>query len=497
MRIRRQFHVVLGVAVLAAGCLAALQVSAADAAGTARPATATRSAAATGGWSKAVILDRPAKATGIGISALSCASPGYCGAGGSFGNGSPGFGGAFVISVTNGTWGRPLSVRGITSAAGVGAVSCPSAGSCAAVGSYQSKSGHQDPFIVTQRRGTWGKATAVPGLGSLNTGNSAGLGAISCPSAGNCTASGSYTSSSGESLPFAVSEVNGRWRDAAAVPGLAALPGLIPGHAIGVGPLSCGSAGNCTTAGTYTVSGGNQVYVVSQVHGTWGNATTVPGLAALNSGVEDNLTAVSCSGPGSCGAAGYYWNAAQFIEGFVANEVNGTWRRAIEVPGTAKIQGAEASSISCPSAGNCTAGGLYGDNGLCPCDFGTGQLFVVNEVNGTWYRATPLPGAVKLNQGDDAGFSTISCPTAGNCAAGGYYSTFVNGEGINDTQAFLASEVNGVWSRAVEVPGTGTLNNRDVGNVNVVSCAAPGRCTAVGYLTSGKTGYQTYLATKS
>jgi hypothetical protein len=50
---------------------------------------------------------------------------------------------------------------------------------------------------------------------------------------------------------------------------------------------------------------------------------------------------------------------------------------------------------------------------------------------------------------------------------------------------------------ALEVPGTGTLNNRDNGSITAISCAAPGKCTAVGYLTSGKTGYQTYLVTQS
>jgi hypothetical protein len=477
VRVRSQFLVVLGAAVFAGG-LAVLPLGAAASAAQARPTTAA------GGWGKAILLARPAGVTAIGVSSLSCHSPGSCEADGSYS------GTAFVIGVTHGTWGHARPVR------------FPFAGNCVVTGSYTGKSGQPEPFTLIQKNGTWGKAAAVAGLASLNPAGSAGIGSISCPSAGNCTATGSYSAPGSQySLPFTVSEVHGTWGDAAAVPGIAALPGLVKNRGAGTGPLSCGSAGNCTATGTYPVdvdeSGGDQAYVASEVNGTWGNATAVPGLTALNTGVEDSISSISCPAAGTCGAVGYYWTSTQFMEGFVVSEVNGTWHRAIEVPGTAKLDGTEVSTVSCASAGNCTAGGLYGDNGLCPCDFGTGQLFVVSEVNGTWYRATPLPGGDKLNQGDDAGFSTIFCPKAGNCAAGGSYSTFVNDEGINDTQAFVATETGGTWSRAVEVPGTETLNNRDIGNISSISCAAPGKCSAVGNLESGKTGFQTYLVTRS
>ncbi len=49
--------------------------------------------------------------------------------------------------------------------------------------------------------------------------------------------------------------------------------------------MSCAAAGNCSAGGHYTDSSGHfQAFVVSQVNGTWHTAIEVPGTAALNQG---------------------------------------------------------------------------------------------------------------------------------------------------------------------------------------------------------------------
>src|SRR5215469_5732714 len=45
--------------------------------------------------------------------------------------------------------------------------------------------------------GWWGRAIEVPGLGVLNKGGNAGVGSVSCGSAGNCVAGGSYRDRNG------------------------------------------------------------------------------------------------------------------------------------------------------------------------------------------------------------------------------------------------------------------------------------------------------------
>jgi hypothetical protein len=50
--------------------------------------------------------------------------------------------------------------------------------------------------------------------------------------------------------------------------------------------------------------------VVNQVHGTWGKAAQIPGIASLNKGNRAQVSSVSCGAPGNCSAGGYYFDHA-------------------------------------------------------------------------------------------------------------------------------------------------------------------------------------------
>jgi len=210
--------------------------------------------------------------------------------------------------------------------------------------------------------GTSGTARAVPGLAALNQGGSAAINSVSCTSPGNCSAGGYYQDNSGHGQAFVVSEVHGAWGTAEQVPGLAALN---RGGSAGIGPVSCASAGNCSAAGGYRDSSGRfQVFVVSQVHGTWGTAEQVPGTAALNQGGNASTNSVSCAPAGTCGAGGGYTDGSGNGQAFVVSQVHGTWGTAEQVPGTAALNrggNASTNSVSCAPAGTCVAGGYYTD----------------------------------------------------------------------------------------------------------------------------------------
>jgi hypothetical protein len=70
--------------------------------------------------------------------------------------------------------------------------------------------------------------------------------------------------------------------------------------------------------------------------------------------------------------------------------------------------------VSCASAGNCSAGGYYVNRSGF-------QAFVVSQVNGTLGRAKEVPNTATLNTGGSAALNSVSCVSAGNCVAGGYY----------------------------------------------------------------------------
>jgi hypothetical protein len=274
--------------------------------------------------------------------------------------------------------------------------------------------------------GTWQKAIEVPGMTALNKDDNAQTTAVSCASVGNCAAGGFYTDVFGGSEPFVVSQVRGRWGKAIEVPGTGGLNHVD----MQITSVSCASAGNCAAGGFYTdASRRSHAFVVSQVRGRWGKAIEVPGTAGLNHG-DARLTSVSCAPAGSCAGGGFYTDASRRSQAFVVGQLRGRWGKAIEVPGTAGLNhaGAQITSVSCASAGNCAGGGFYTDASRRT------QAFVVGQVRGRWGKAIEVPGTPSLNHGD-AQINSLSCASAGNCGAGGFYTDASHG-----TEAFVISE---------------------------------------------------------
>ena len=372
-------------------------------------------------------------------------------------------------------WGKAIEVPGLGALnaggeAQVISVSCASAGNCAAGGFYLDRSRHPQAFVASQRNGRWGTAIEVPGTAALNADGEAHVSSVSCGSAGNCTAGGSYKSLHGRFQAFVASMVNGRWGQAIEVPGTAALN---KGAHAEVSSVSCASAGNCTAGGDYTARRWwfpIQVFVASQRNGRWGTAIEVPGTEALNAGGVALISSVSCASAGNCAVGGSYKDGSGiYTQVFVASQRNGRWDQSIEVPGTVTLRTADArvTSVSCASAGNCAVGGYYHG------------AFVASQRNGRWGTATEVPGTATRVPGAAAGAAqanSVSCASAGNCAAGGLYL-----DRSGNFQAFVAIQRNGRWGTAIEVPGTAALNAGGEAQVNSVSCNRPGPCTAGGF----------------
>jgi hypothetical protein len=424
------------------------------------------------------------------IASTSCASAGSCSAGGIYTD-AAGHGQAFVASEVNGTWQNALEVPGtaalnVGGSAGILSVSCASAGNCSVGGSYYDVSKYGQAFVANEINGTWQSAVEVPGTAALNAGGFANVFSVACPTAGYCSAGGSYYDASGYQQAFVVSEVNGVWQTAVEVPGTAALNAS--GYAE-VNSVSCNSVGTCTAGGGYDdASNHDQAFVVNEVNGTWQSAVEVPGTATLNAAGNAAVSSVSCASDGYCDAVGAYTDAAGHQQAFAVGTPTGVWQNAVEVPGIASLNldgYAQVTSVSCPSAGNCGAGGGYRDAS------GHDQVFVVNEANGTWQSAVEVPGTATLNAAGSASLDSVSCASAGYCSAVGTYS---NASG--KYQAFVANKVNGTWQSAVEVPGTATLNTDGNANALSVSCSLASNCATVGYYTDASGHGQAFVASE-
>jgi hypothetical protein len=183
--------------------LSAVLLVAAGAAASVRPTE-------TGGWRAAVEVPRTAflnKGGSAEVYSVSCAA-GTCLADGGYTDRSGHFQ-AFVVTEAKGRWGKAVEAPGTAAldkgrTTTIGSVSCAAPGSCAAGGGYTDGAGHYQAFVVTQAKGRWGRAIEVPGLAALNRGGFAQIQSVSCMSATSCVAGGTYEDGSGHFEAFVV-----------------------------------------------------------------------------------------------------------------------------------------------------------------------------------------------------------------------------------------------------------------------------------------------------
>ncbi len=245
-----------------------------------------------------------------------------------------------------------------------------------------------------------------------------------------------------------------------------------------VASIACPSAGNCTATGYMIPPGQNQAFVVSEQNGTWRQAERIPGLSALPGGSVRALPgAVSCSSAGNCGAGGLYVDKAGNGQAFVVSEKNGKWGNAEEVPGSAALNvGGDAiiEQMSCTLAGGCLAAGTYESDSSMDQ-----QAFVVQEIGGVWGAAEDIPGLDALNAGGVAEVRTLYCVHTGNCTVGGDYN---DGSGA---EPFVAYQNYGEWYSAQTFPDIAAANTGRIASIDSLSCQRRGICTGVGtYRTS-------------
>jgi Bacterial Ig-like domain (group 3) len=273
------------------------------------------------------------------------------------------------------------------------------------------------------------------------------------------------------------------------------VPGNLNKGSLGdVTSLSCTSLGSCVAGGFYTdAKSGRQGFVVTEADGDWGSMRNVAG--SLNKGENGQVNQVSCGvSPKlqsviTCAAVGFYTTSKGQGQAFTASMANGKWGPAVQVPGSAAINKggfAQLSSVSCPTAGNCSAGGSY-----APAKTGT-EPFVVTEKNGTWGKAVEVPGSATLNTGKDMFVSVVSCVSPGVCSATGDFRTSEHSQGV-----WAATQKSGSWGHAGTIPGLSGLATGGQAEVNGLSCATSGSCGLVGDYTTMTGSQQPFVASGS
>jgi hypothetical protein len=362
--------------------------------------------------------------------------------------------------------------------------SCPSAGDCIAVGSYTDASRYTQGLIETETAGVWSASevdlSALPIVG-INP--DAQLESVSCTSVGNCTVVGTYWQAAYRQYGLILVESDGTWTVTEAP--IAGLPSLYSAQPnVSLNSVSCPSAGNCVATGAYADSSFHfQGLIETETDGAWTDSdadlSTLPSVAA---NPQVDLDSVSCSSVGNCAAIGSYVDGDGHTEGLLDTEVNGVWSVSEvdlgQLPSVAGNPVVDLNSISCVANGTCGAGGRYLDGNGVP------QGLLLDEVSGTWQPALeaslPSNASSDAEAVDGASLYAVSCWSPGACAAvGSYDATPASAE-----EGLALTETNGVWNSGLEVglpSGSATDPSATLGSV---ACPAVGQCTATGSYTS-------------
>jgi T5SS/PEP-CTERM-associated repeat protein len=251
-------------------------------------------------------------------------------------------------------------------------VACPSPSWCAAVGTYEDKSGQPLPLMLT-RSGTSWKATRgpLPGNAGTTATSNTSLDAVACRSASWCVAAGTYTDRSGRSQGLLLTWTGSKWT-AAAPP----LPKPDQGSRLNgsqLATVACSAATMCVAAGTYSeYSPGTGESRARGLLLSWSGKSWTPAKAPLPGGGNTELAPIfnpfeagaTCPTASSCTVTGSYYSATT-TEGLLE-----TWFRKSWTPARAPLPagthlspgGASIVSVACPSASSCVATGYYQDS---------------------------------------------------------------------------------------------------------------------------------------
>jgi hypothetical protein len=368
------------------------------------------------------------------------------------------------------------------------ALSCSSAGNCSAGGSYSDAKSDTQGLILNEVKGVWTAPTKLIAPSGAAANPFVTVNSMSCKVAENCVAAGSYYDKAGNAQSFVVAELGGRWqsmREVVLPPRASATARVSEIHAV-----SCWSVGNCSAIGDYldstTPVGHSEAMVVSEVRGKWSRAVEVKLPAGVNANPYVTISQLTCSSNGRCVAVGSYIDANNSTQGLILAGTNGTWgsSKSVTLPGNANAYpGATLNEVACVSAGNCTALGTYTNA------TGHNEGMSVMDVRGTWQRADAM--AMPANAATNPrvffyGYGGLSCASIGNCSAGGQYLV-----GTSTYEGFFINEVNGTWDVATQMvlPAGAQMAGKN-GGVVAVSCRSGGNCSAGAAYVDGSGQYQ-------
>jgi hypothetical protein len=349
---------------------------------------------------------------------------------------------------------RPIDA--LLAVASLSSVSCPTATACIAVGNTSSDA------LVERWNGTKWSRVATPALTDQYLLTE--LRGVSCISPTDCFAVGDtfhpYDQREGVAMRNSVIE---HWNGTAwkILPRAAGVP--VTKNSRGAAGLSELNAVSCTTASSCVAIGNSSV--AERWNGTKWSLAPLSGSKSYS-----QLNQVACASTTMCFAVGQAVALLAGGQNTLIERWTGTSWAAMPSPTPAGINVyAELDSIACVGPADCTAVGSYyafKDSGLSS-QYG---VALIEHWNGRSWTIVAKPALPKTT--NYSALSAVSCFSATDCNAVGYYSTYSEAHG--GATYLLAEHWNGARWAIVPIPGP------VVARFYAMACTSPTSCFTVG-----------------
>jgi hypothetical protein len=344
-------------------------------------------------------------------------------------------------------------------------VSCVPHGDCTAlVDAGLNTTNGLASYVVTEHGGVWGSRVRIPGLTKIAPAGFTMATGLSCPASGSCLVTGIYAYGTGYNSTggFTVWESNGKWQAPATIPGLTKL------NTAGFGfttHVACSSAITCVVAGTYGTGASSSpkvsAFIAEELHGIWKPAIQVPGLPKPSSGYSVAPTVLSCASIGNCvlglGAFGFSVGA-------------GAGASPMTTAPLAAIRGAHWLAPRAAVRSLAQAGARQ----FATAATSLPQARAAIETGGVWQKAMVVGPSVGTN--GLAVFSGAACPATGKCVLAGIALTSTSTASGLSTASFVITQSGTVWSKPKTFASVGIFT---------LACPAAGGCVAGGTDTKG------------
>ena len=296
-------------------------------------------------------------------------------------------------------------------------------------------------------------------------GTSSRLYEVSCSSASDCFAVGTYTKSNAS-----LNEIL-RWNGRKWSPVATPQPSTAAGTESNVISVSCLSASDCWAAGSWEALSGPELNEMLHWNGKKWVLVSTPQPAGTAAGKQNAVFGVACASVRDCWATG-----VEGTSGASRNEAlhwNGKKWRDVPVPkpGTQSMLDRDA----CVSASDCWAAGASLKGAAGP------QLNELLHWNGKKWSGAPAPQPAGTSSDDGQGLVGVSCASPVDCWAAGGYAPKGRKE-LNEALNWNGKR----WSKTL-TPQPGGSAAGDFNELADAYCVSASRCFAAG-LAASKTG---------